>query len=423
MRSRLRRVRDRWDGDHLLYHSLILMGVGHAGSVANLLFHLLMGRTCSRAEYGVLAAMLSAFLVFSVPLMALQSTLAHFCGRLEKEGREHEIRRLLQSWLKRVLLVAGPLLLLLLLAGGPIRRALYLDSALPVALLAAVLFVAAFRPVLSGVLQGLQHFFWMSVTVNAWTFLRLLFGGIAVGLGFATAAGGLTAHLLGMVACIAIGGAVLARRLPAPAGDPGKPVATNRYFLLSLAALFGYALLMNGDNVLVKLFFPAEIDFGDYARASAVARIIVFLCQPVGFALFPKVISTGASAAADRKTLFKALALTGLLIAGVVAAVTLFPAVPLRILFGVIDPAPGLVQLLRGVCVAMAPLGLIFVLLNYELAQHRFACILWVGGAAAVFIAGVALFHETTGQVAMALAASTYGALAGLVMLLTRREA
>jgi len=60
---------------------------------------------------------------------------------------------------------------------------------------------------------------------------------------------------------------------------------------------------------------------------------MVFLPQPIAWALFPKVVSDGARSAADRRTLFKAIVFAGVIIAASLGLCLVFPKVLLFALY------------------------------------------------------------------------------------------
>ena len=116
-------------------------------------------------------------------------------------------------------------------------------------------------------------------------------------------------------------------------------------------------------------------------------------------------------------TFFKAVMLSALIIAGGALFCTLFPQVPILILFRDNAPTTEMIALVRFICWAMAPLGLVFILMNFELAQHRMACVVPLAICAAGFIGGVVLFHGSLWQVASVLLAASMVSLAALIII------
>ena len=404
--------------DGLLIHSLLVMGLLHIGSAANLLFHMAMGRLLSPAEYGVLAALLGAFFIFYTPLFfSIQNTMAHFSRHLSVEGRVNDIRFLAWQWVKKCAAVGFPVLFLVLLCARPLTRVFHLDSSLPVVLIAIILSVSIFIPIFSGAFQGMQRFGWMAASSNGWTLIRLCVAVPLVGW-VARTEYALVAHLFSVLICIWIGLRAFCRTIPDPV-PTGQPIErVGGYFFGSLFALFFYSILMNADVVMVKIFFPDEAAYGSYAQASVIGRTIVFLSQPIAGALFPKVVAREGLTKKSLSALLRALAISVLLVGGIAGVFSLFPQLPLGILFGEFQPSEESASTVRWVIWAMAPLSLVFLTMNFELAQNRFASLFPMGIFSAVFVIGFSACHPTPVWVAYWLLFASLGALLALVALI-----
>lgn len=410
---------DSAHGDRLVHHGVFLLAMSQIANVANMAFHIVMGRTLGEAgadEYGILATMLNLLLVLSTPLDALRNAMAHFAARYEQSGDRAVVRALAVRWMYRMLAFGLPAGLLLFLASAPVAAFFHLPSALPVKVAGCLLpFLLGF-PVLCGILQGLQAFVWMSMSMHMWGVIRLLSAFLLVTLVSASAMAGIVSHAIAQVFALLIGSVGVWQmtrgldRRPAPTG-------VARYFLQALLMLAGYAVLMNSDVMLIRHFHPGET--GHFAWAATIGRSVIFLPMPIALAMFPKVISMGASSAATRKTLWRALFMTVSLILLAVGAVWLLPWLPLKILYKVDAPTPEMVSLVRWVCLAMSPLGITYVLLHFEMAQHRFASVPWLLACAAGYIGGVALWHHSVGQVVLVMgSACAASALLFVIMLM-----
>lgn len=405
------------DQDKLYRHSLLVLAFTHAAGAANLLFHVLMGRTLSKAEYGIMAALLGIALAFYTPMMALHNTLAHATGRLVQSGRSGDIPRLARLWLRRVALLAGPLFLVAFIGRPVFANGLHLPSDTLITATAVILVLIFFLPVFSGILQGVQAFTWMALTSNAWGLLRLGLAAALVLTGTATALTALSCHAAGLLTSLLVGFLGL-RALTRTAPPTAAGIeSSERYLWMSLLAMAGYSILVYADMALVKAFFPDPEDYGDYARASTIARTMVFLPQPIAAALFPKVISTGARSDGDTRTLLRALGLALVIVMGSVAICLICPRLLLRVLYRESAPTPEVIALVRLVTLAMAPLGPVYLLLTFELAQNRFMCVGLLGLSAAILVAGIVLFHATLWSVGLVVGLASLTAIASLALL------
>ena len=160
---------------------------------------------------------------------------------------------------------------------------------------------------------------------------------------------------------------------------------------------------MNADMLIVKHYFSPD-QSGFYARAATIGRMIIMLSMPIAIALFPKTVSNGATSAQHNRLLWKALFYTAIIIFPAAFACTLFPQLPLGVLYHDWQPDAAMCRLVRCTIWAMTPLGLAFIIMNFELSQNRFRMtwplILCVAG----YLIGVALWHVSVLQIVAVLA-------------------
>jgi O-antigen/teichoic acid export membrane protein len=381
--------------DHLLRHSLVLLAGTQLGAICNLAFQVIMVRMLSVGDYGVLAAMLGIAAILGMPLGALSGAVTHFTAHFMADKQADKVKAMLLG-LCRDLLAPSLLLLALTALGYPWLATFFrLDTPVPLFLTVVAMMLGIYSALATGVLMGWQAFGWVAVLSNSWGVLRLLFGVLFVAAGGAVAGaltGQLVGALLGTVLSFAVCGRLLTRGWPR--GE--RPVGMYAYMGRYMAAFAGLAVLSNADMVLVKHYFDPE-QAGAFAKAAMAARIIFFLPQPIAAAMFPKVTSAGEASYASWRTLSKALVLVGLMVVGIGLFCTVFPVWVLQILAGTRDPA--LVPVLRGMIWALAPVTLVTVLLNYELAQRRFIVTVPLVACAAAYVAGVARWHATVLEV------------------------
>lgn len=407
-------------GDRLVRHGVLLLGLSQVANLAGIAFHMLMGRSLTVDEYGILGTLLNMFLVLASPLDALRNAMAHFAARAEQEGRRADARALFRAWVGRMLMVGLPAGLALVVAAPWVAGFFHFATPRAVWMAGCLLPVMLIVPVVAGVLQGLQAFVWMAVSTQSWVVIRLLLGALLLWLLSATALTAFLAHALAQGLGLAIALTGLGLLLRGVTRDGAAPAGVGHYFLQSMLLLAGYGVLMNSDVMLVRHFHPEAA--GYFAQAATIGRSVIFLPMPIALALFPKVISSGASSSASRQTLGRALAMALFLIGSAVAVVWLAPWLPLRILYGVREPSAELMHLVRGVCLAMSPLGLTYLLLHFEMAQHRFQAVPWLMACAVGYVVGVVVWHATVNAVVLVLGcAATASAIVFAAMLFRHR--
>ncbi len=387
-----------YDHQHgLLRHSLLLLIATQIGNVCNLLFQMLMMRSLSDVEYGILASMLSLILIMATPLEALRTAVAHQVALLLRLNRPSSVWPLLRMWAKYI----GVAALIILLVGFPLSPALarffHLPTAIPVVMTVIILAITLYLPYFAGGLQGAQSFRWMAAHGQVWAVIRYV-AAVLLLLSFPhTAITGLTAHGISVAAGLVFGICAFHYAFLSMKSSSTYNFAGGRYFFMSLFVLAGFAVLMNADIALVKRFFSPE-EAGTYAKAATISRSIIFLPGPIAMAMFPKVASSGMSTLADRGILFRAvLYTTGLIILS--AAFCSLAAGPIWRIFTGTFPDAETRLLLRWIVWAMAPLGLTMLLVNFEIAQHRFKAPAMLVVLALIYVAAVARWHDSFAQV------------------------
>ena len=370
----------RPDDSGLLRHGALMVVGTFAGAVCNAGFHMVAGRLLPETAYGALVAMLGIILAFSQPALALQNTLAHRIALLRQTGNAVSVPACFRRWLPWPVFLLIPLVpAVAWIVRAPFGAFWHVDPALPVLAL-ALLVPTLGMSLFSGLWQGMQAFAWLAFAPQAWGVVRLALGTALMLLGLRTAAAPLLAQGAGVLLVLALGFFYLLRLPPSQSQKSQSSQESHshsasplRYLLFSCLSLIGYGLLMNFDTALAKHLFPADTA-GLFAKAATIARTAVFLPVPIAAALFPKVATDGTLPPDTARLLRRALLYAGLLVTAAAAACLLLPRLPWYILYGPCpsDNAPLAHSLVRALTLAMSPLALVYLLLNFEMAQNRF---------------------------------------------------
>ena len=400
--------------DGLLRHSILLFVALNLTMVANIAFTVMLGRTLSLEEFSVFLPLMSMVGVLSSPMQAVRTVITHYSARFMLEGRKRDIVRLIRQWLIYITVVAVVLLLVVLTQVEWIMAYQNLDDPAPVHIMGFILVVAMFYPILGGAMQGLQAFRWVAAAAMTAAGTKLICGCVLVFLVAATASSGLLAHLIGTTATFAIAICAIRPRLRNAEGEERSLPSTTPYFFRSCIVLISFACIMQLPVIFVKHYFSTEVA-GEFSYAVTIAKLVIFLPMPVTMALFPKVISEGGMTREDQKLLIRGMLYAIVLIGGSACVCMLIPNVPLYILAGVTDPDAQQILLVRLLLLSMVPLGLGHMLMNFELAQHRFAIVPGALISAVAYVAGILIWHETVWQIVGVTATMS---VAFLVMLL-----
>jgi O-antigen/teichoic acid export membrane protein len=386
--------------DHLVGQSLVLLACAQVANVGNLVFQAAMMRMLDEPQYGTLAAMLGLFAVITIPLGALPWAMAHFVAGFLKDGDARRVGRLTAAVTRDLAIAAAIVGVPILACQSTLAGYFHLDGTAPLLMTALAVGLHVVGSTYLGALQGAQAFGWVAGIGAASSFMRLALAIALVAAGGA-AVGALLGHATSMLLVAVVGVVGLVQVLGRRTDPAERAAGFYRYCLQYVIAYAGYAILMNADLVLAKHFFSAD-EAGRYAVVAIVGRMILFLPQPIVMAMFPKVVSQGEVSRADWQMLAKALVLACLLIGGAAGLCSLFAEAVLTGLSG--SRSADLVPLVRLMVWGLCPLSLTFFIMNFELAQRRFAVAVPLLAVAVGYLACLARWHDTMQQVVMLLA-------------------
>ncbi len=404
--------------DNIVKHSLLLIVFANAANATNLIFQAIMGRELPKAEFTDMQTMLTMLLVLITPLDAVRTSFAHAAAVGVQADRPWAARDLLAQWGRIFFLLASAFILVGMLVSPMIAGFFHLHSVWSARTAIVIFSLSLFSPLLVGVYQGVQSFVWMSAAQAGWSIIRLACGIVLVYFVSAVAPAALLSHAIGIsvgMAASTLGLVHLARR---PANEPAQHHPLGGYFVQSVFMLSGYALMQNADVMLVKHFFAAA-DADKYTQAATIGRAVVFMPIPIAMAMFPKVVSVGSTSRQSLMTLLKALGIGMGIVGALILICSAVTWLPLLILFKIRNPDPEQCAFIRHVLWAMSPTTITYLLMNFEMAQHRFRALPFLLLCVAGYIGGVALFHGSLSQfVAILATASTASALCFIALVI-----
>lgn len=355
-------------------------------------FQVAMGRLLTPAEYGFLNSLLAVFVVLSVPLATVPMVLARKTAEYNAGNDFSRIRSLIRLAYRRLLFVGLFGLAAFALGARFLADYLHAPSIAPVLLLGLCACSSFAVPVNAAVLQGLQDYKWMGINAGLGGPARFFFCVALVAAGF-----GVNGALAGMVLCnLSLWLATyfpIRRHLLRGADGPGHvhQLSLAHVFPVFLANL-AFTVLTQADMILVARYFPAH-EAGMYAAAAILGRSVMYVPGAFVQALFPMVSDHQSRNLDSRHLLLKALGATLSLSGSGAALFFLFPEMILRVFFGVhyMEAAP----VLRFFGLAMLPMAILMVLMNYSIAkgERRFSCVLALG--AFLEVAFICLRHDS----------------------------
>lgn len=393
-------------------------------SVANLVFHAVLGRSLPAADYGALGSVLAAMTLVAVPLTALQTASARLAadgGRTALTGQTGLTGQTRQtdltghtgrSALARTLRLLAPITLLLIVAASPLRDVLHLGSWWDAALVAPTLLISGTLATARGLLLGTSRSRTVANTYLVSTTIRL-------GLGVVLAAPlGVTGALLGT----AIG--ELAALLHATrAVWPETPGPTRHLALGDLArttaVVTGLFAFTTVDLFLARHHLPGDAS-GAYVAAATIGKTILALPAAAMSVAYPRLVSAWPATPGQRprqpSALRSALVVVGAPALAGALLVASAPGLVLTLLYGSTFP-PGTESLARVLALVAGASAFVSVLAHAAMARSsRVALLPWVGAAGQV--AAISLWHSSP----MAIAAASGAALVVTLALLAALE-
>lgn len=313
----------RLGSDRLLRNNAIYLTGSVSVGLAGYAFHFATGRLLGPATYAVVAALVSAMSLLSLPSIVLQTTAARYTSLLLARADSGAIRRLLLQLslvcLVGVLLLAGVLIVL----APAVAAYLHVVDLRLVYLLALASALALLLAITRGALQGLSRFVVLSLntlldmTARLVVAVGLILGGLgAIGAGIALVAGPLLAYAQSLFPLRRFA------RSPAQASPPLTDV--GRYTLSAIIAAAGITYLLNIDVILSKHFLSGQ-ESGLYAAGAVLGRVIYFLGMTVAAVMFPEVTLRHARGEAHFHVVEKSLLLLGIMSAGLILGYALVP--------------------------------------------------------------------------------------------------
>ena len=362
-----------------------------AGVVGMTLVHMVVSRKGGSDAYAEFKALLAVFYLVGAAQGALWNLFGQQTAAALDDARAGAVAGAARRVGAAIAVFGGILGVVLLMGGDSLAARLGVSGAAALwatlGLAVAQLFVAVLR----GLLQGRQNF-----TVLGWVGILDGFGRlVAVVLLFALLGGGAAAAisgaLIGNLAAIAVG-LWGARELLRLRGG----VFVWRAFFLRFLPLLGAAaagqVLTQIDNAFLKAHVPGDWELGiRYSPAAQIGFALTQFTVPLALVMFPKVARSAAAAAGDADALLRLTFLATLALGGLAAiGCTVIPWLPVRILFGPIDPVLA-TPLVPWFAWSMLAFTLGNVLLSNLLARERFGIIPWLLLLAGIYLAALFL--------------------------------
>jgi glycosyltransferase involved in cell wall biosynthesis/O-antigen/teichoic acid export membrane protein len=357
-----------------------LAGAVMGANLIALVYTIVFARVLHSSGYGSLAALVSTFLILSVPGSALQLTVAREVSRSVAAGESYPAAGV-WGWLRTLAVVTVVATVVSILCRSLIADLVGVPD-LPWAAAAAIpagclwLIVCVQR----GALQGLQRYKLVGTSLVGEAAMRLVAGLVLVALG-----AGVTGAYLGTLVAIGFVAGALTVPLHRAAGPHSEHHERRLRELLRRAwapvvALALIAVLQNIDVIVVK-HVAEKHAAGAYAAAAVVGKGIIWIAVGLGLYLLPEAARRTRMGMDARPILVRTLALVGLVS---VPAVLLYVVAAEPVLVAVFGKAYAAgAGALPVIAIAMTLLSCAYLSVQYLLALER-ANFLWALALAAI---------------------------------------
>jgi glycosyltransferase involved in cell wall biosynthesis/O-antigen/teichoic acid export membrane protein len=389
-----------------------------ASNLVALIFTVIFARVLGAADYGSLAALLSAFIITTVPGSALQIAAARDISHAAAAG-DAQAGAGVRRWLGRLLLLA----VVAVVVAVPLRDALaavvnvdysWAAAAIP---LSGVLWMIV--SVERGALQGLQRYRLVGLSIVGEAASRIAFGLLLVGIGLGVTGAFLATAL--SISAMAVALAIpLARRLPAASAVAGQRLrdllAAAWMPVVGLTLLF---VLQEVHVIVVKHEANADAA-GSWAVAAVAAKAIIWVAVGLGLYLLPEAARRARGGDDPRPILIRTLVLIAaaavpMVLIFAVAAEPLLSTVFGSDLVAAADALPWL-----GLAMSFLACAYLSVQFLLALGQRWFVAVLGVAAAVEVLVV-LAIGAELT-EVALALFVLQLLCAAAMMTLSLRRR-
>ncbi|MBF0337398.1 MAG: oligosaccharide flippase family protein [Nitrospirae bacterium] len=375
--------------------SLLFAGM-MAANVINYLFQLTLGRMLDITTYGEMNTLMSIIMLLSFPVYSVTVFLTKRLSHNFALGRYDLIRGIIARTYRGVLILGIVTFFIGVMSSSRLGSMLKIDDVLPIILLFISITIYVMVLINSAILQSLHRFSMLSFTVAASSFLKY-----ALCVALAAAGMGLNGIMAGLMLSYVLTVYVSDMSIRAELKNTKCPVSNHREdvsdvslsFLLPVtAANLAFSLFSQIDLVLVKYFF-SPADAGIYSSAAIIGKSVIHVPAAIVTSLFPMVASSRARAESTIVLIAKALGLTLVLSGGGAIILYSVPELIISLFFGAkFMPASKLIGLYA---MAMLPVALIMVLLNYNIARNKTGVAYVTLLCAIGQVAGIFAFHYT----------------------------
>lgn len=350
-----------------------------------------MAKFIPKSEYGILGLLLALLNCLAIPAVGLQMVFAQQTAAAVSEEERRRLATASRGVLFGTFVIWGLFAVIALVYQDAIVMRWKISNPLALWITLFIGLGALWAPVLLGLMQGMQNFFWFGWAsilnglgrVAGVAIIVLVFHGYATGMVGGIFAG--TAILIG----------IFAWQTSAVWRGPGAAFDWKPWFarVLPLTLGFGaFQFMFSADPLFVQAYFDENLT-GFYTAAGTLARALVGFTVPVVAVMFPKIVRSVASAQRTDVVGLTLIITAAMASCGALSLSLIGPTLLTFIYSASFSAAAG--PLLPWFAWSMVPLALANVLVNDLLARSRFEVAPWLVTVAVGYGLAMTVFHDT----------------------------
>jgi O-antigen/teichoic acid export membrane protein len=356
----------------------------------------MVAKQMPKGEYGVFTTLLQVISLMAIPAAGLQMIFAQQVAAAITEEQQRMAISTFRIVLRGIFFIWIIMAVTVAIFWKQALAGLQISNPAALAATVGVGLAAMMMPIVLGMMQGRQNFLWLgwaAIFNGAGRFIVIC---VVVVLLHGWAAGAMSAVFLGMTGGVMIG----AWQIRDVWRTTLVKVAWGEWLRRAVPLTLGFGVatfMLSADMIFAQNFFPRD-QTAYYAAAGMIGRALVFFTQPLTAVMFPKIAH---STARSQKTDVLALTLGVTALAGAAVAIgcTLFPSLPLRIVYDKSFLAVA-TPLVPWFAWSMLPLTLSNVLINSLMARARFAAVPWLVLVAIGYGVALAMVGRHAGKLA-----------------------
>ena len=365
------------------------------GSGLDFLFHVFMARNLDVNSYSELAALMSMLMILSLPMRTVHNIMTRFITQFIARNEPAKISWLMVRMTIITLIISIAFMAVMIILTPFIVELFSLSSPLLVLILAIGVVFKLMWGVFIGVNHAFEMFGWMSIQQVLAAVSKIVVGVIVVLLGYGVG-GAFTAAAFAAGTALAIATLPVLKHITKER-IPFEMRRVGIYAIPSLVAALSFGTLTNVDLIAVRVFIEGDLA-GQFAAASQLSKLLVFIPGAVGTVLFPKV-TAAMETGNDPIPIFKKAALWSLLLCGApTLMIALMPEFVIGTIYG--EAYLGAAGVLVILCLAMTLFGLASLFMVFGLATDGNRFIAIIAFFAVIEVVLMSIFNQSIEQLA-----------------------